>query len=752
MNRERGESYGNRAAEVAEAVEFKDEDLDHGQEFQNDADSTWERNNQHLVKFSDELKQVNDQAAADFDHRKNPAEYSLEERREMLDAVVEAFNSASWNSPSERRLAAEDVAHNLFQPMYHRVEIAEAAAQHQMSEEFIETLKQEKIEYLEQKIDDDGLPTDVLEFQVKDYETALRMVEESRGTFHIVSTSRLDHFRDRFADALYYHQWDETARANMDHQLDSAIAYYNGDLGRDDRFGRAIRRMVAENGEAWGEDQAERDLKKDGGEEDPLEALWERGNEHGEPDYRNAVTFGSLESMSAYEMDQEIREILNEELHHVQDYGDQLKAARHPDLDPVRQIQEAMRDMTHDGIQSSVENGNGESFAAIMTSMKGTDQDLAAELRMNAGFIDAEDYEQPALAGRFESIQDMAGYIDRAEDALIDFKDSMSELHHGIAANLLENLDNRVEALEGIQDDWRKAGYSMGDPVPDGVTDPKVFHEDLEEAHRVAAAVDYMLRPRDPELWGIWKEGAEDRSAAFQSILDAKADEARAVTEAQAAGDPERIALVHFGIETARMGIRRAEEPARMDLEDGSLNFGTGTARMGEPQAGEDGSLNEAHEFAARYQPLLDESDAILGYEAMIREGTSDLTAALSPNAGGAFEEFVPDTESPDSVSKQRCHRIEDMVMFGARYQAMVGNDTYGLAGSPRDARMLEYATERYTGAMSEIRNMQDPWIAQTEVELSEAEQALMDEKIREASMCSQLMESLVARREESPE
>ena len=51
-----------------------------------------------MVKFSDELRGINEQAALSFDRRKNPAEYDLKEKEEMLEAVTEAFNAANCGS------------------------------------------------------------------------------------------------------------------------------------------------------------------------------------------------------------------------------------------------------------------------------------------------------------------------------------------------------------------------------------------------------------------------------------------------------------------------------------------------------------------------------------------------------------------------------------------------------------------------------------------------------------------------------
>ena len=155
---------------TAEKAEYTDEKAEHKTQYPaENRDNSYLAANQHMVKFSDELRSINEQAALSFDHRKNPAEYDLKEKEEMLEAVTEAFNATSWNSANERRLAADDIAQNLYHPMYPRVEIADAAVQHKLPDEFIQELKQEKIEYFETKQDEAG--AEALNFTVKDIET-----------------------------------------------------------------------------------------------------------------------------------------------------------------------------------------------------------------------------------------------------------------------------------------------------------------------------------------------------------------------------------------------------------------------------------------------------------------------------------------------------------------------------------------------------------------------------------------------------
>ena len=132
--------YHDRTA-IAEKAEFTDEKTEHKTQYPaENRDNSYLAANQHMVKFADELRGINEQAALSFDRRKNPAEYDLKEKQEMLEAVTEAFNAANWNSAIERRLAADDIAQNLYHPMYPRLEITEAAVQHKLPDEFIQEL------------------------------------------------------------------------------------------------------------------------------------------------------------------------------------------------------------------------------------------------------------------------------------------------------------------------------------------------------------------------------------------------------------------------------------------------------------------------------------------------------------------------------------------------------------------------------------------------------------------------------------
>ena len=104
-------------------------------------DSSYDAANQHMVKFRKELWEVNEDIALDFDRNQNLADFPDAERKAIVDAHATAFENTGWNGLAERLEAAEDIAQDLFQPLYQRVEIAEAAMEYNVSHTFLDALQ-----------------------------------------------------------------------------------------------------------------------------------------------------------------------------------------------------------------------------------------------------------------------------------------------------------------------------------------------------------------------------------------------------------------------------------------------------------------------------------------------------------------------------------------------------------------------------------------------------------------------------------
>ena len=81
---------------TAERTEYADEKTEDKTQYPaENRDNSYMVANQHMVKFADELRNVNEQGALGFDRRKNPAEYELKEKQEMLETSSPGWARAS---------------------------------------------------------------------------------------------------------------------------------------------------------------------------------------------------------------------------------------------------------------------------------------------------------------------------------------------------------------------------------------------------------------------------------------------------------------------------------------------------------------------------------------------------------------------------------------------------------------------------------------------------------------------------------
>ena len=748
--------YRNRAEED-EKLDYQDEKTEGKEEHRTEhPNSSYQAANQHMVKFKDELKSINEKTAMDFEFRKNPAEYDLSERKEALEAVEHAFNKTQWNSSWERRIAAEDIAQNSFQPMYRRIELAEAAAQHRLPEEFLAAAKEEQIEYAEEHQTEDGAK--VLEFHLKDIETAQRLVEHSNGAFEIVSTWQLDHYRDQFADALYDSDKNPNAAEQMGKFLEQGINYYNGEISRDanldgkteegNRFERAAQelREKAEEGNTFQQEgnrfeRAAQELREKAEAADPAAIESLKNNtfqqadeaasgkqqmakeevEYAEPSYAEMLTFRRLEDMDEETLDHEVSELVHQKLQHTETYLEELQKAGHRDADAVAEVQRTLHEAAHDGIQNIVEKGDEENFSKILRHMEGANRELSSQMWERKGFIEGgPDYQQPVLPDEFKNVTAAAEYADQVEALTEEYDKDISSMNHILLKQMLERMDTRRGALETVQEEWDKAGYRPGDEVPPGMTDPRDLAEDFQEMHNIAAGLDYLMRVEDPVYWKLNHMDDEGKEKRLDETLQEHLDDARRAT-----GD-ERGEKVEFLLETLQASFGRHLEyaaHAETDLQE---------------QQGKD----EATAFRTSHRAILDEMENITDYAKTIRDGTSDITANHVPDPINEFR-FEPDwveiQGSPkDDYEQQKKNYIEAGMTFALAYKDMImlRDGQNNEEGSEENMRLLEHVTDRCVEAMREISENPDSF----------------DDRIEEAIQCSRIMTGMVKEKEEKPE
>ena len=668
--------------------------------------SNYQAMNQHMVKFNDELKAVNEQVALDFDQRKNPADYDLSERKEMLEAVEHAFNETNWNTPSERWEGARDIAQSLFQPMYRRVELAEAAAQYKFPEDLLGEMRKENVD--EVHLMDDGGGNVTMMFSAKDIETAERMVKESNGQLQIVSTWPLDSCKEGFTKALYNSDKNPKSRELMEKHLDGAISYYNGEVS----WGRKKPDGGKEEGADLLTERTEgetKDLKQAVEAESGLEGATEHPDETGIND-REIAAVRELEGMNEDDLDHHIQEIMKENLQHTSSYADSLRQMEHPDANAVAEVQRTLEEIQYDALTSSVDRGDEESFSRIMQGTEGADERLAREMAEANGFVGNEEYQQVQLAGEFRDLDTIREYAREIEKLAEKHQGDMSPMNYEIITQMLQRLDGRIETMEPIQKEWDEAGYEPGvGEVPEGLTDPRDLKEDFREMHDIAEGMDYLMRPEDPVFWKLKDAGANERMEKLNGMVGEYLN--GAVGEDWEGMEEDR----DFVAETLKMMFGK-----KLDFEQHT-----------ESQLLELGYAPAAA-FRESYGSTLEEMENLAGYMATIRDGTSDITAEIGNGMSNPIEEFTFDPDSRLNEKQQRLDYVNDGMNFVLQYENMLGNGRHNPEGSPENLQLLHHITNRCSDAMREIFHTPGSF----------------DERIQEVVQCSRMMTGMVTRRE----
>ena len=260
----------------------------------------------------------------------------------------------------------------------------------------------------------------------------------------------------------------------MEEALNGAIRYHNGDPSGNE----------GDAGENPWEKYKEARIKLEeatAGEEEELS--YRQMKERIAAMEKNA--FNRLEGMDEADLEHALSEQIRDSLNHTQAYIDRLVERDNPDHEAVRQIMESVEEMTGRTLGSMVEKGDEEGFKNYAYKLGDMDQSLARRLETGEGNIQHENYAKPALQHRFDTPEELASYVNLAEETLQEWKGEMTGLRYNIGKDLLNRLDQRMEAFD-------ESGLAA---MP---------REELDEAHRIAEGLDFLLRPRDDEVHQVW--------------------------------------------------------------------------------------------------------------------------------------------------------------------------------------------------------------------------------------------------------
>ena len=608
--------------------------------------SNYEAMNQHMVKFSDELKGLNEKFALDFDQRKNPADYELSERKDMLESVKDAFNGADWNSADERRAAADDISETMFQPMYRRVELAEAASQYKLSDKFIEEIKKSQVEEMRAIHLEGG--QEAMMFTVADIETAERLAAQSGGTFRVANTREMNQYRDQFADALYESDKDPGAMERMEKALEGAIDYYGGKLPQDRRDGEGVEyRAEAEEGQAEHE-------------------AYEKTQEELEETEADRALFWGMESLEEEALEHQVREIVHEKLGHLAEYADELRAKNSSDAAAAAEIHKAAYQMHHKDLMEAVEKGDEEEFLKVAGRAWKESLELVESLQENSGFIDNRDYRQPGLPESFSSVQEVRDYINEVDRLSREYEGDMNDQAYNMVTEFLRQMDERLEAIEST------AGEH---PDAEGT------EESFRELRQMAGGMDHLMRTEDPVYWELHGLEKEEKLNRLEDMTDLYIERAIESTEDERKED---VRLV--------LGLVRERMAHRME-RDG--NYEGDLVEQGE---------HPANAFRRSNNGILEEMKSIEGYADTIAEGTSDLTGAEGIRAKPLLEEFTP-SGNEEEYDAEVDRYLYEAARIAPEYEQLDAQlvENNDISGSEENLQLMEDMSRRFRKIMEEM-------------------------------------------------
>ena len=456
-------------------------------------DSSYDAANQHMVKFRKELWEVNDDIALEFDKSRNLAEFSKRERDEIVDVHAAAFENTRWSGLAERQEAADDIAQSIFKPLYHRVEIAEAAMDYNVSHVFLDAVREREAGALA----GGGAAGEQLR---KDLEGASQMVENAARNGCDISTGQLDECRDRFSDILYAGSArSEIGVDAMKDAVENAVSYYEGNItpSMELQFSAGSREDLQDNLQDNTRHGESRDAEyRETGRED-----------HG-------AEFNRLESMDEFAVGERIHRLLDGQLHHTTELAGEMAAQENPNLAQVENINETFRQIIHAGIMQSVENGDTEQFSTIMENLERANMDMANDMRANEGFIRAEpdQYSLQGASGTVGRIRDAQYIAETFRGTTESHQDEMPFMNHEIIKEMVDQMEEEIILIQDQEQNGREPGP-----------------EDFGRINAAIQSLNYLTRPQDPVMWKLCDMDRDQRQDAVREMVGEKMIEHRAI-------------------------------------------------------------------------------------------------------------------------------------------------------------------------------------------------------------------------------
>ena len=347
------------------------------------------------IRFTDELKKISDKAATAFDNGESLAHYSDEDLDHIVDSYLTAWSKLEFASDTDRRNAANDLAHKVFEPMASQEEYKQGHLDQRAVDSLPET-ERNQVKYL------------LNQDQADEYQKLTGHTLEPLNTQAIHEAHSQDHLiaKQDLATMAY-------AEINSNRET-FANTLYNYSASNYQETAQTLRMLVG-NAVTRYKTMSEEDTSAGHASEYHRNLYIDISTPAGWTSTQNTIA-------NIYEHDPVTARAATKVIEKIMEgYMPEMKKA--------------------------LEDHDDTRFKELRDNVIKLDTSLANTLKADEGFITGEDYNQPELPGTFPDFETAMNYIKEVNaiiaqldnnklDAMTTYKMALSSMSEDFTANL----------------------------------------------------------------------------------------------------------------------------------------------------------------------------------------------------------------------------------------------------------------------------------------------------------------------------
>ena len=436
-------------------------------------------------EFLNNLEARDEKAASAFSSERNLMDFQKEDRKQVLEHTIEAFNQMDFVTPEDRHEAAQLVAQTLFSPMYKEIDLTEAKTDARFDAKLIQSLETEGISDYRILEKPDGSAE--LHFQVNSLEQYGRIQEQSGYAVRLIEVADYTNSNAQTgggSDGKGQNTkgiWEPSsyraivAETQLDTDVDPLEMQKLVDAEKD-KFVRAL----------------------DGSLHAPGFTVENMDRALG---YANSYAVGDQTTL---ELDADFKHLLDQDPERAAQLAEvrmetnfsvldnAIRSMGHDDpntADGLKYVSEAVRDVHLENIFQALENKDQTMFHIARDNAKDNADLMAHAVSHGVGPVHMDGYQQPDFpAEGFTSRDDINGYVLQIENILerMNFG-QMDEVYQAAVHSLNEQLRADADAIAD-----QAAAWGRGDAA--GLS-PQPASELYESATNIGKGIHHLLKP-----------------------------------------------------------------------------------------------------------------------------------------------------------------------------------------------------------------------------------------------------------------